>query len=447
MGLNRPSGRVAASVLLFLSVFFALPAHSLSTTAEEALRNEKRLFSIEVREADMTDVLRALAQQSGLNIILGEGVAGKVSVSFKDIPFRDALEMIIKANGLTYTIQNNVFWVGKKVDFSDEMAIETVRLNYADPATAVPQLKGILSADGVAYSDSRTNSVILRDLPRNIERARVLLKSVDAPSAQVLIEARIVEASSSFTKQLGIQWGGAYNSGSNSVSGSQTLPTSTGDRSFAVNLPAASPTSGIGIIIGSLSSKLTLDIELTAAESKGDLKIVSKPRIATINNKAAKIHSGTTFRVKSSQTTTTGTTTATTTTSTSTGLEEISTGIDLTVTPQISDDGFVLLNISTEKSEADFSRTVDGIPGVTEKSASTYVLVRDGDTVVIGGLYRTVASDSDSSVPYLSEIPVLGPLLFRSDSKELQNEELLVFITPSILKREKTEVSIGNAAR
>jgi len=439
---NMPSGRAFASFLLVLSIIFIIPAPASSRQAEDALRNEKRLFSIEVREADITDVLRALAQQSGLNIILGEGVSGKVSVSFKDIPFRDALEIIIKANGLTYTIQNNVFWVGKKVDFSDEMAIETVKLNYADPAIAVPQLKGILSADGVAYSDARTNSVILRDLPKNIIRARTLLKSVDAPAAQVLIEARIVEASSTFSKQLGIQWGGAYNSGSDSVTGGQSLSTSTGGRSFAVNLPVASPTSGIGIIIGSLSSKLTLDLELTAAESKGDLKIVSRPRIATINNKAAKIHSGTTYRVKSSETTSTDTTTTS-----SSGLEEISTGIDLTVTPQISDDGFVLLNISTEKSEADFSRTVDGIPGVTEKSASTYVLVRDGDTVVIGGLYRSVESGTDSSVPYLSEIPVIGPILFKSKSKELQNEELLVFITPSILKHEKTEASIGNAAR
>ncbi|MBI5643918.1 MAG: type IV pilus secretin PilQ [Deltaproteobacteria bacterium] len=442
MGLNRYPRGACRFLLVLLLLLISQPV--LAENADDVLLNETRLFSIEVRDAEISDVIRALAQQSGLNIIIGEGVSGKMSVSFKDIPFKDALQMIIKANGLSYTIQNNVFWVGKKVDFSDSMVMETVRLNYADPATAVPQLKGILSAEGVAYADSRTNSIILRDLPRHIERAKQLLTSVDARTPQVLIEARIVEASSNFSRQLGVQWGGAYTSGSDSVTGSQLLSTSSGGRNFAVNLPAASPTSGVGIILGSLSSKLFLDLELTAAESNGELKIVSKPKITTLNNKAAKIHSGTTFRVKSSQTTTTGSTTATTTTSSSTGLEEISTGIDLTVTPQISKDGYVLLNISTNKSEADFSQTVDGIPGVTEKSASTYVLVKNGDTVVIGGLYRSLTSTQGDSVPFLSEIPVIGTL-FKSNSKESQNEELLVFISPKIvIYEDNTEVSIGN---
>lgn len=432
-------GLVIAALLL-ITPCLALAGLN-SRIASEA--TEERLFSIEVREADISDVLRALAQQSGLNIILGEGVAGKVSVSFRNIPFDKAMEMIIKANGLMYTVQNDILWVGKKVDISDEMRVEIIRLNNADPTVAVQQLKGIVSETGTAFADQRTNSVILRDLPRNIDQARRLLIALDTQASQVVIEARIVEASNTFARQIGVRWGPTY-TGRNSISGSDLLPeTPSGDRNFAVNLPATNPTAAIGLVIGSLSDKLFLDLELSAAESRGDLKIISSPKISTVNNKPATIHSGLTFRVKLSQAIVTGTgvTTTTTTAGKLGGLEEIKTGIDLTVTPKISDDGFVLLNINTQKSDPDFSRTIDGIPGVAEKSASTFVLVKDGETAVIGGLYRSLSSSQKSSVPFLSKIPVLG-LLFRSAGRDEQHEELLVFITPKIVKYENArEVS------
>lgn len=427
-------------------VFFAIPLlllHLYGPTAPVAAGAAEtdragaggRLFSIEVRDAEVSDVLRALAQQSGLNIIIGEGVEGKVSLSFKDIPFKDALEIVIKSRGLMYTIQNNVFWVGKKVDLGNEMSVDMVKLNNADSTTTAPHLKGILSAEGTAFADTRTNSIIIRDLPRNVEHAKQLLKKIDVQTPQVIIEARIVEATSSFARQLGIQWGGAYTSGNDQITGSQLLSTSSAGRNFAVNLPASGATSGLGIILGNLSNKLLLDIELTAAESKGDLRIISKPRISTVNNKPATIHSGLTFRVKLTQAIVAGGTAATTTTTTSTlgGLEEVKTGIDLTVIPQISGDGFILLNITTNKSDPDYTHTVDGIPGVSEKSASTNVLIKDGDTVVIGGLYKSSTSDQGNSVPFLSNIPVLGAL-FEGTSKNVDKEELLVFITPQIIK-------------
>lgn len=416
--------------VLAASLLLAAPT---AYTAENQGATGARLYSIEVRESEIGDVLRALAQQSGLNIVFGEGVAGKTSLSFKDVPFKDALEMVIKANGLMYTVQNNVLWVGKKVDMSDEMSVAIIRLNNADPATVAPQIKGDLSPDGTSTPDARTNSLVIRDLPRNIERARNTIKSIDVQTSQVVIEARIVEANSSYSRALGIQWGGRYVSGKDVVTGSQLLPASSGGRNFAVNMPAASATSGLGLVLGNITSKILLDIELSAAESRGELKIVSRPRISTMNNKPATIHSGLTFRVKLAQSIVTGGATATTTTTSSGGLEEIKTGIDLTVTPQISRNGFVMLKIDTNKSDPDFSRTVDGIPGVAEKSASTNVLVKDGETVVIGGLYRSISTEQESAVPYFSKIPLLGAL-FRSKSKSMDNEELLVFITPQILK-------------
>ncbi len=430
-----------ASLLFLIQALLApaLTAHSAAPHGQQG--EDMRLLSIEVRDADVSDVLRALAQQSGLNIILGQGVEGKLSLSFKETPLRNAMEMVIKAHGLMYTVQNNVMWVGRKVDVSGEMRVEIIRLNNAEPPTAVQQLKGMMSETGSAFADQRTNSVILRDLPKNIEKAKALLEALDTKSAQVTIEARIVEASDSFSRQLGVRWAPSYASGANSIGGSPLLPDSASGRRYAVNLPATNPTSGLGLILGSISSNLVLDLELTAAETRGDLRIVSSPRISAVNNMPAAIHSGTTFRVKLSQAIVAGTgTTTTTTTGDLGGLEEIKTGIDLTVTPKISEDGFVLLNINTTKSDPDFSRTIDGIPGVAEKSASTFVLVKDGDTVVIGGLYRTLNSGQKTGVPFLSRVPVIGGL-FSGSSKDSQHEELLVFITPKIVKYDnRTEV-------
>jgi type IV pilus assembly protein PilQ len=419
-------------LLIILLLLLFAPLRAESSDIRTRIDRDKRLFSIEVREAEVSDVLRALAQQSGFNIILGEGVKGKVTLSFTDIGFKDALEIIIKSRNLRYTIQNNVFWVGADVDTSEDIAMEVIRLNYADPASAAQQLKGSLGKEGTATPDERTNALILRDMPANIARARRLLNKIDIQTAQVEIEARIVEASTNFTRQLGVQWGGEYTQGSDSIRGSSLLPSSAGGRNFAVNLPATAASSGLGIVIGNISSKLLLDLELSAAETKGELRIVSSPKISTLNNKPATIHSGLTFRVKLTQTQTTGTTTVST--DVLSGLEEIKTGIDLTVTPKISNDDYIMLEINTNKSDPDFTHVVDGIPGVTEKSADTHVLVKNGDTVVIGGLYKTSTTDQNDAVPFLSNIPILG-FLFKSSSKTLQDEELLVFITPNIVKR------------
>ncbi len=416
----------------------AVAAKEVKPGIKSIIANDSRLFSMEVRDAEVGDVLRALAQQSGFNIIFGKGVEGKITLSFSDIAFKDALEIIIEANSLQYTIKNNVFWVGTKVDYSDDMRTAVIRLNYAKPEEMAIRMKSTLSGSGSVEFDDRTSSIILKDFDVNIARAQELIKLMDIQAAQVVIEARIVEASSNFTKELGVQWGGKYASGGDVVTGSALLPDSSGGRSFAVNMPSANATAGLGIIVGSLSNSLALDIEISAAEAKGELRIISSPKISTLHNKTATIHSGLTFRVKLTQSSTGTTTTGGSSggSGTLSGLEEIKTGIDLMVTPQISSDGYVMLAIETNKSDPDYTHTVDGIPGVSEKSASTHVLVKDGETVVIGGLYKTISSEDRKSVPGLSKIPYLGAL-FRSESKTKMNEELLVFITPRIIKQKK----------
>ncbi len=429
---NKIKKALAALLLPLLILVSVQMAEAEPYDIKTRIENDKRLFSMEIRDAEVGDVLRALAQQSGFNIIFGEGVTGKITLSFSDISFKNALEIIIEANSLSYTIKNNVFWVGKKVDHTGDIVTEVVRLNYATPGSMADRLKSSLSKSGSVEFDDRTSSVILKDFGVNIAKAKALLKLMDIQAAQVVIEARIVEASSSFTNEIGVQWGGTYSSSGDIITGSALLPDSPGGRKYAVNMPSPNANAGLGIVLGSLANSLALDIEISAAESRGELKIISSPKISTIHNKTATIHSGLTFRVKLSQ----ASTGSTTTTDSTSGLEEIKTGIDLMVTPQISSDDFVMLDIKTNKSDPDYTHTVDGIPGVSEKSASTNILVKDGETVVIGGLYKTINSDDHKKVPGLSRIPLLG-YLFKSSASTQQNEELLVFITPRIIKQKK----------
>jgi len=352
------------------------------------IEGDTTLFTIEVKDAELKDVLRALAKQNNLNIIVSEDITAKATFNF-----------------------------------------------------------------------DRTNTIILRDMKKNIEDARLLIKSMDTRTMQVVIEARIIEVQTNFARDMGVQWGAAHGTTNrdnftSAFGSTSTAPPSTStptgfigsggqfssQPNYAVNVPA-SGTAGVlgalGLSFGKLSGDpLLLDLRISAGERNGKLKIVSQPKITTMNNNPATIHSGLTFKVK-----TTTTTTTTTATTTGTGLEEVKTGIDLAVTPQISADDFILLNIVASKSEPDFTRTVDGIPGVSEKKASTSVLVKDGETTVIGGLYKSTSSDSENAIPYLSRVPILG-WLFKSTSKSSDNEELLVFITPRIVRYEKTNNSM-----
>ncbi|MBI3753901.1 MAG: type IV pilus secretin PilQ [Deltaproteobacteria bacterium] len=448
---------------ILLSVFVAEAETYNNIRAK--IEGDTTVFTIEVKDAELKDVLRALARQNNLNIIVGEDITAKVTFSFDKITFKDALEIITRANGLNYVIQNNVLWIGKKEDIAkagEDFVMEIVQLNYAKAADVAGQLKGVLSEKGSAVPAARTNALILRDMKKNIEEAKRLIKSLDTRTLQVVIEARIIEVQSSFARDLGVQWGAAYaavgrDNFTTAFGSTATPPPSTltpsgfigsggqfaSQPNYAVNLPATGvvgPVGALGLSFGTLrGDPLLLDLRISAGERNGQLKIVSQPKITTLNNTPATIHSGLTFKVRTTATSsTTGATTVTIGT-TGAGLQDITTGIDLTVTPQISADDFINLNIVASKSEPDFSRSVDGIPGVSEKKASTSVLVKDGETTVIGGLYKSTTSDTDNGIPYLSKIPILG-WLFKSNSKTADNEELLVFITPRIVKYDGEDI-------
>jgi len=412
-------------------------------------------FSMEFRDAEIKDVLRAVGQAANLNMIVSDGVSGKVSLSIKNVDIWNALESILKTKGLTYVRDANMVRVVSLAEVRDnDMETRVFPLGHASSQDVLPIVSGVKSERAKISVDSRMNALVVRDLSLNIDQMARLLKSLDVRMPQVLIEAKIVEVSSNYARELGVQWGGQYSStngkgttvvtggasgSSSSTSGSSssqigntTFFPLTGDiglsgNAYAVNLPAAvgSGSGGaIGISFGKLGGALSLDLQLSAMQTTGNGKILSNPKVMTMNNKEAKISSGIDIPVRVLTTTTAGTTAQ---------VQTISTSLMLSTTPTIAQDGRITLAIKVEKSEPDFSRQVDNIPTITKRSANSELVVNDGETVVLGGILTKSDGESESAVPLLSKIPILG-WLFKKKSKFENQDELMIFITPTIVK-------------
>lgn len=389
-------------------------------------------YDISFRQASLREVLQFLSWIADANVIIPEGLEGVVNVSFKDITLSGALNSIIKANNVEYTVENGIVRIGRREQFresGEDLKTETFRLRFALAREMADRSKTLLSSRGSAIADERTNSLIVRDLPANIENVRRFINDVDIKDAQVLIESKIMETTRRFARALGIQWGLNKTSGNVQFGGLTAVGQADSGRNLNVNMaPAAAPSSGL--LISALFKGVNLDAQLLAAEDRGDAYVISDPSIVTSNGKAANIRSGSTILVQGTSTTN-GTTT-------STGVQEIQTGVELKVTPQITLHDFVKLDIEATTSTPDFSHTVQGIPIIVDNVARTSVLVKDGESTVIGGLSRFSDSLQKQSVPYLSKIPVLGNL-FKSKERNVDNTELMVFIKPSIVRSDGQE--------
>jgi len=400
-------------------------------------------YDISFRQASLREVLQFLSWISGLNIIIPEGLEGIVNVSFKDISISDALGSIIKVNDLEYTMEGRIVRVGKSDAFresGEDLKTQTFRLRYAPATDMANKSKTLLSGRGSAIADERTNSLVVRDLPANLDNVQRFVDDVDIKDAQVLIESKILEATRQFSRAMGIQWGATKTGGKWQLGGLEAVGELDNGRYMNANLSPniATPTSGLAI--GSLFKGVNLDIQLMAAEERGDVFVISDPSIVTSNGRPANIRSGAKFYVVGSGTvnigSTTGTSTGTTTgTTAGTGLQEIKTGIELKVVPQITVHDFVKLDIEAITSTPDFSRAVQGIPMVLDNTARTVVLVKDGETTVIGGLSRFSNALTNKRVPYFSKIPIFGNL-FKSKERNADNTDLLVFIKPTIIRVE-----------
>jgi type IV pilus assembly protein PilQ len=444
-----------------LVLAWLLPAAAQAESVEITQASSR--FSMDFRDADIRDVLRAVGQAASLNMIVSDTVTGQVSLSIKDVDIWDAMEAILKTKGLTYVRDANMVRVVAVAEARDnDMETRVFPLGNASSQDLLPVIEKIKSDRARVSIDSRMNAVVVKDLSLNLDQMAKLLKNLDVKMPQVLIEAKIVEVSRNYARELGVQWGGKHTgtssqgttvlSGGTTGAGSsstgatgQSIPAVgnttffplTGDigpsgNAFAVNLPAAvgSGSGGaLGISFGKLGGKMSLDLQLSAMQTTGNGKILSSPKVMTVNNREAKISSGTDIPIKIVSATAVGGAGSTTTA----GVQTISATLALSAIPTIMSDNRIALVLKVDKSEPDFSRVVDGIPTVSRRSADTHLTVDDGGTVVLGGIITKSENESESGVPLLSKIPIIG-WLFKKKSKQELETELMIFITPTIVR-------------
>jgi type IV pilus assembly protein PilQ len=428
-------------------------------------------ISMDFKDADLTNVFRIIAEVSNLNIITSDDVKGKVSLRLVNVPWDQALDIVLRSKSLGASQDGNVLRIAplsslrkeeqdrfdsqKLVEQSRQEALnraaeakatqeavfDTIPVSYSKASELLAKIKPLASKYGKLDSDDRTNVLIIRDLPKNIAEVKTLVATLDTATPQVLIEARIVEVDTSFTRELGVQWGGTFVAGGSTkygITGAQDTSgaitsgsalvdavTALATPNYAVNLPAAIGSgSGGGIAFGILRDNLRLDLSLSALEASGKGKVISSPKIVTTDNKEATIEQGT--QIPYSTVSASGTNT-----------QFVDATLSLKVTPHITPDGRVSMKLEA-KNDSQGQTGANGQPAINKKKATTEVLIRDGETTVIGGILQISRTENQSAVPWLSKIPVLG-YLFRKDSNTTSNRELLIFITPKVLKQEPVQ--------
>jgi type IV pilus assembly protein PilQ len=424
------------------------PSTPLQGLAQKAAGTgrEKSYFGepidLKVTNADVTDVLRTFAQISGLNVIVQPGVTGTVTAELENVPWDQALEQVLKINGLDYELDGNVMRIAPTDTLRKEaqdrqqlsaakslsIPLRTIyqRLSYADAAQVSRLLKtgqsGILSQRGSVMVDFRTNALIIKELPGNMDAVLSLIDLLDAPEPQVMIEARIVEATKRFSRELGVKWG--INAIADAAHGNTTglVFPSNGSGSGGVNLLGNANNGTLNLKLGNVLNTFNLDVALAAAESEGLITILSAPKVATLNNQRAEIQSGLQIPI---QTILNNTVT----------VQFINATLRLDVVPYVTAEGTVQMDIDISKREPQLAFLVAGSTNapISTKDARTRLIVRDGGTAVIGGIYRVTGQNGEDRVPGLSNIPLIGHL-FKHKTRTEENEELLIFITPRVIK-------------
>ena len=426
-----------------------------TTTPGTPVRFTGHPVTLDFQGADLRTVLRTFADISGLNIVIDQSVQGAVDVSLHEVPWDQALDIILRDHKLGYSVEGTIVRIAPLTVLSDEEAqrrklaeeralsgdleVLTRPLSYAKAAELTPLLtRTALSPRGDIQIDARTNTIIIRDLASRLQGASQLMDTLDRPQPQVEIEARIVTTTRDFARRIGVQWGmngrAAQDIGNTTnlafpnqvaVGGRtgtvQGPPGSAADNaSTAVNLGIGTASSAIGLALGSVNGALNLDVVLSALEESGNGRILSTPRVSTQNNVPAEITQGVQVPI---QTVANNTVT----------VSFRDAALKLNVTPQITAANTVIMNIVLENSSPDFSRAVAGIPPINTQRAVTSLLVSDGQTSVIGGIYINARDTSNDRTPGLYKIPILGWLFQRREFTE-ESRELLIFITPRIIK-------------
>lgn len=408
-----------------------------------------RKLSLDFKDADIKNILRLIAEVSDLNIIAGDDVTGKVTMRLVDVPWDQALDVILQARALGMHRVGNVIRVApldtlkKEVQAElearrakerlEDLVTELIPINYASGKEIIPQVKGVLSERGDVKVDERTNILIVKDIPKNIVAVKNLVKSLDTKTPMVMIEARIVEANLSFQRELGVQWGFQATAGTKRNvtfgGGLGGVVQGTPVRNV-ISLPAIARTAVPGGVAtaGVLEFLLTsvyglrqLDVAISAHENKGDVRVISSPKIATLDNKEASIEQG--LRIPYRKLTTEGTVST----------DFIDANLKLTVTPHVTNDGHIKMNIKAKRDAPSTEVVVEGTPSIDKKEAITEVLVKDGAVVAIGGVYSIEKTEGTEGIPLFSKIPLLG-WLFKRSTNDDRRRDLLIFISPRIVK-------------
>jgi len=396
--------------------------------------------TLDFQGADLRAVLRTFAEISnGLNIVIDPSIQGTVDVSLRDVPWDQALDIILRANKLGYTVDGNIVRIvplqvlaqeneeRRKLTEAQSLAGElrtmTVPVSYAKAADLVAVItRSTLSARGDVQVDARTNTLIIRDLADRLTAATELVRTLDRPQPQVEIEARIVQLNRNSARDLGIQWG--FNGRVDPALGTSTglaFPSS-GAIQAGTGTSNNAGLSAVSLALGSINGALNLDVSLRALESDGKGRILATPRVATQNNVEAEITQGSQIpiQVVSNNTVT---------------VQFKDAALTLRVTPQITAANTVIMRIFVEKAAPNYSQTntAQPIPSIDTQRAVTTVLMDDGETTVIGGIYTREESETYSRTPFLHRVPLLG-WLFKTESRLQDSDELLIFITPRIAK-------------
>lgn len=393
-----------------------------------------RKVTLEFSDADVRKIFQLIAEVSGLNFLISDDVSGTISLKLVNVPWDQALDVIMESKNLEMRKDGNILYIKPKGKFRTieqeeatakdererrmELKTRLFDVNFASIGDISAQFDKLKSKNpGAAISpDARTNRVIVTDTEARLEKMASLLKDLDIPEKQVMIEARIVEANSTFTRDIGVQWGLHAQDGSASFLGINNLDTGFGGAvTQAPTTGTFGPGGALGMSFGKLTSNIQLDLRLSAAATAGLVKIISTPKVVTLNNKAATISQGQSIPYQ-------------TTSAEGTKTEFVQATLSLSVTPHVTADGNIGLKINATNN----SPGTGSPPSINTKTATTELQVMNGETTVIGGIYVDSDTDSNTGVPFLMDIPLLG-WLFKSNTKQKTKSELLIFITPRIV--------------
>ena len=415
-------------------------------------------ISVNLKDVDLKDFFRLIHEISGLNVVLDPNVHGSLTIVLDDVPWDQALDIVLKNNDLARELEGNVLRIatvdtlkkeaeGRRAQVEAEaLAVDKVSvtrfLSYAHAKDVIITVKKFLSTRGDVVADERTNAVIVNDIPKVLPIIDRLLTQLDRKTQEVEIEARVVAATRQFARDIGTQLGFGWGDGHSAIGGASsvgsspttvgnltpgyiTVPGTTGSGTGSSiplfsNLGVAAPTSGLTFL--NASNTVRIDAVLTAAESRGLLKVLSRPRVVTQNNIQALVRQGVRVPIVT-QAQLGGPPTVT----------YVDAFLRLTVTPQITSENTIFLNVDVENTTPNFGQEVQGNPELITQQATTQVLVTDGGTVVIGGVIQTQNSININQVPFLGNIPILGNL-FKHVQVQTTNQELIFFITPRIIQ-------------